>query len=168
MIKYEDPGAAVGPGGDKFTRFKVYGIITYPTGSPTLAAFYFAYRQFYYQEYGGGFPTINATASSFNYAPFTYNLTGAGGRNSFRNRIVADLVASASIIGPLTVTNNVTLAYGAGLDPLNPGNTVFRFLIEGTCNRTIPNNLLVWQEIDFATGNTSFTNNSWVLQFYTS
>jgi len=167
MIKYEDPGAAVGPGGDKFTRFKVYGIITYPTGSPTLAAFYFAYRILYYQEFGT-FPALNASGSAFVYAPFTYNLTGAGGRNSFRNRIVADINGAVGTIGPLTITNNVTLAYGAGLDPTNPGSTIFRFLIEGTCNRTIPNNLLVWQEIDITTGATIFNNNCWVLQFYTS
>lgn len=166
MIQYFDPSKSVG--GGKFTRFKVYGVITYPTGSPTLSAFFYAYRQLFYQEYLGGFPTASTSGSSFNYAPFTYNLTGAGGRNSFRNAIVSNLTASSSVIGTLTVTNNVTLDYGAGLDPVNPGNTIFRFLIEGTCNRTIPNCLIVWQECDFATSNVSFNNNCWVLQFYAS
>lgn len=167
MIQYFDPSKSVGPTGTKFRRWQVYGIIQLPTTDPDLAAFLFAWRFTFFQNYGAGFPTNNISGTGISSTGIPYNLTGGGGRNSFRNAVAAAITTNTATLGILTVTNNVTLGYGV-LIPSQPTTTYFRFLIEGTCNVNIPNPIITYTQLNSTTFEPlGYNNNTWSIQYFT-
>lgn len=159
MIKYEKP-APNGVQTGNFKTFKVWGVIELFNTDPNLSSFHSFYTLKYYQTFGS---PISGSGQVYNGTG--YNLTGGGGRNSFRNHIASGLTNNTSTIGPITITTNTTLYYGAGSVP---GLIRFEFLISGTCFRPIPNCFLTWSQIEdpnitFPNIIIPYNNNNWAL-----
>lgn len=140
MINLKLPTAGAG----NYTSWEIYGYFNYSPTDPNLLDKRYMYNYYLYEGFF-------SNASGATWTPnFVVNIPNATSRNNFRTQLAFTLSTLTTVLGTLTVVNNVELFYGT--DPLNPSLLLWEWKIDGSCNLAKPSAQLVLTEFQLTAG----------------
>lgn len=117
-----------------YLRWEIFGGFTWPASDPGLSSKTFGDNTTYFL---GRYSPNYRSSGAFTVGNISaVNVPNAASRANFRTQLLFRLSTLASVIGVHTPTSSQELFYGA--DPINPGNVLWQFRIQGTCNITPP------------------------------